>query len=119
MEKLHFKQADIVFERASQVGIKAVNQVLLQEFHSLHLWLTVSRRGSRQHRVDLRPHLGLRKHVNQRVKQLARHHNLVHRDLVIQLLRHQHTCLLLILTREVLQGATKLFTGFLSDWELC
>jgi hypothetical protein len=38
---------------------------------------------------------------------------------VIQLLRHQHTCLLLILTREVLQGATKLFTGFLSDWELC
>jgi hypothetical protein len=42
MEKLHFKQADIVFERASQIGIKAVNQVLLQEFNGLHLWLTVS-----------------------------------------------------------------------------
>ena len=118
MEETQFKSVDVVFQACSQIGVKAVHQVLLQEINCLLLWLAVFSGQLGDHRVDLGPHLRFSVHIHQRVEYLITHDDLLVLDLVVELLCHLNEGLLHLLIIEVFKGPTKLFTCLLGDWEL-
>ena len=118
MEEFQFEGVDVVSQARSQIRVKTVNQILFQEIDGLLLRFTVFRGRLGDHRVDFGPHLRLSVDVNQRVKYLITHDDLLMLNLVVELLSHLNTRLFHILTIEMLKGATKLFTSLLSDWKL-
>lgn len=117
MEETQFKSVDVVFQACSQIGVKAVHQVLLQEIDCLLLWLAVLSGQLGDHRVNFGPHLRFSVHVNQRIEYLMAHDNLLVLNLVVELLCHLNKGLFHFLIIEVFQGATKLLTCLLGDWE--